>query len=278
MKYRLILLLLLVGVLIALQYMNSNRNNFRPVLEPKAMLSISSDIKNAEAILLLQKHDQATNLTIYGGYEKYLMTIDKNLRDRFYYKVDTRHKVVVLSFDDGPLAYTKEIMAVLEEKKVSATFFLLCSSLSKANGNWYNNPLFSVGIHSYNHKDYRDLSPAETDAEFSSCIETFDSFGLETKYFRPPYGVITKVMVDNLEKHNLKGILWSLDSGDWDGNSGHALVEKVMDNLHPGSIILFHDGVDPADLSAIIDGIRALGYQVISLADLLKFPKIILDY
>ncbi len=278
MRYRLILLFALFGVLIALQYVNSRRNEPRLILEPQAVVRIGSDLKKVRTKLLLQKHDKAADLTIYPGYKRYLQTVDKDLKDSFYYEVDTGNKVVVLSFDDGPLAYTRAVMTVLENKAAPATFFLLCSRINERNSNWYHNPLFGVGIHSYQHQDYRDLTQVETDTDFNSCLEVFETYGLKKEYFRPPYGVISKAMVDNLKRHNLTGILWSLDSGDWDGNSGNTLIAKVIDNLRPGSIILFHDGVDPADLSAIIDAIYDLGYQIISLADLLKYPKIILDY
>jgi hypothetical protein len=44
---------------------------------------------------------------------------------------------------------------------------------------------------------------------------------------------------DALEDNDLIGILWSLDSLDWNELSGDRLVERVVSNVEFGDIFLF---------------------------------------
>ena len=64
------------------------------------------------------------------------------------------------------------------------------------------------------------------------------------KYFRPPYGIINQNMMSIIENFNLKGILWSIDSEDWNLNNMNEIILKSTKNIGPGSIILFHDYIN----------------------------------
>ena len=218
------------------------------------------------------------DFALYKGYQSYLTGIDQELKDFFYFKAATDQKIVVLSFDDGPLAYTPELMDLLAETNTPASFFLLCNRISETNSKWYANPLFSYGMHTLSHKDYSDLDYQQTKQDIDNCLNIFSEYNLLPKYFRPAFGIITPALVDILKAQEITAILWNIDSLDWDNKRGTELVNQVLDKLSPGSIILFHDGVNKTDLSKIIEGINQQGYKIISLEELLKYPKLKLIY
>jgi len=273
-----ILTMLLVFLQFAFNKKNpSNKVQASNLILPKPVINI--DYARAYAQIEPQTL-QATpeDFALYKGYQNYLKEIPQELTDYFYFKVATTNKILVLSFDDGPLAYTPKLMDLLIETNTPATFFLLCNRINSTNSLWYANPLFSYGMHTFSHKDYSDLNFAQTKTDIDNCLQIFADNNLAPKYFRPAFGIITKELFDILKSAEIKAILWNIDSLDWDNKRGDELVNRVLDNLSPGSIILFHDGVNRADLKRIIEGINQRGYKIVSLEELLKYPKLNLIY
>jgi peptidoglycan/xylan/chitin deacetylase (PgdA/CDA1 family) len=64
---------------------------------------------------------------------------------------------------------------------------------------------------------------------------------------------------------------WSLDSNDWEIHSGEALIQRIMDNIHPGSIILMHDTMTGTiqTMADIIETLQDSGYTIVTVAELL---------
>lgn len=162
---------------------------------------------------------------------------------------------------------------MLKEKNIPATFFLVCRNITSKNIQLYQNPLFEIGMHSFSHGDYRKLTDSDIVKDIALCIGQFKKFDLPLNYFRPGYGVINSVLARVLDKNQIKGILWSLDSFDWDKHKGEFLISRVAENLSPGSIILFHDRIDLKDLTKIIDEIQKRNFQIVSLKTILKYPR-----
>jgi peptidoglycan/xylan/chitin deacetylase (PgdA/CDA1 family) len=192
----------------------------------------------------------------------------------FFYQAETDRPIVSLTFDDGPLRRTPRILELLKEKKVPATFFLLASHLNARNARLYDDPLFTVGIHGYRHPHYSRLSTRRIAREIDRARERFRRFGLPVRWFRPPYGMVTAALPRLLAERNLRGVLWSLDSYDWRGRRGKRLLQRIRRHLAPGSVLLLHDQSLPLrDLAALIDTIRAEGYEIVPLEELMKYPS-----
>ncbi len=152
------------------------------------------------------------------------------------------HNTVYITFDDGPhpLA-TKFAIEQLEHYDAHATFFCVGENVSKYpevyqqildKGN-------NTGNHTYNH-----LNGWKTPNHvYINNIDKASKF-IKSNLFRPPYGRIKLSQLRKL-KHNypeIKICMWDILSGDFDNKiTPQQCAENVLQNLKPGSIIIFHD-------------------------------------
>ena len=223
-------------------------------------------------ILSYANAEKMEKFAIFPKYSKFLKNIPDEVKKTFYFRTACSSRYIALTFDDGPVKKTKEIVSLLKEKDVPATFFVVCNNLNSKNVLLYQNSLFEIGMHSFMHGDYRKFSDTEIEKDVALCVAKFKKLELPVQYFRPGYGVINTALSRELEKFNLKGVLWSIDSFDWDGCKGALLVNRIISNLSPGSIVLFHDRVNVSDLRKIIDEIRKKDFIIVPLKTILEFP------
>ncbi len=216
-------------------------------------------------------NDEFVEWKLHKNYLSYLNKKGENIVQNFYFKSSTPKKEVSITFDDGPKNNTKKIISYLLKNDIPATFFIISSQLNKNNILDFDNQLIEVGLHTYSHLDYSLLSRREKENDIKKCIDIFKKYNLMTNYFRPAYGIIDKEISDLLKKYNLQGIIWSIDSYDWNGYRGRKLVSHVIENLHPGAIILLHDRISINDLSDLISGINNKGFKIVPLKELMKY-------
>ena len=175
-------------------------------------------------------------------------------------------KTIYLSFDDGPGPYTAQLLDILADCGVRATFFVTGKQLQYADciGRAYREG-HAVGVHSYTH-DYDGIYASEEAyyADFLACEELIcEQTGAHTTLFRFPGGSSNTVSQFNA------GIMGRLtqrmtDMGyqyfDWNVDSDDALrafsAEKVFQNVVAGCegkevcLVLQHD-VKPQTVQAI---------------------------
>jgi len=197
------------------------------------------------------------------------------------YKVSTSSKIIALTFDDGTDGeYIQEILEILIENEVKATFFLngseakshpkLIKSLLE-NGN-------SIGNHSYSHPHFTDLSSAQMKKELNKAETVLKEMtGQSTKpYFRPPYGDYNSAVLQAVgDAGYTLTITWTIDTLDWEGISASKITKSVLSKASPGSIVLMHAGSGavntPAALPNIIKGLKDKGYQFVTIPELLNY-------
>jgi len=182
---------------------------------------------------------------------------------------------IYLTFDDGPGAYTEQILAILEKYNIKATFFVT---------NQFPNYQYmikkeydaghTVGIHSYSHKwsiyDSVDAYLDDFNKIFNIVVE---QTGVEPKYFRFPGGTsnhVAKIKMSELVKlMTEKGYTyfdWHVDSGDTHGKK--ATKEYIINMIktyvtgNKDYIILMHDIKENtlAALPSVIDYCLSNGY------------------
>ncbi|HEV2489662.1 MAG TPA: polysaccharide deacetylase family protein, partial [Candidatus Acidoferrales bacterium] len=202
-------------------------------------------------------------------------------------------KKLALTFDDGPdPRWTPQILNILKEKNVPATFFVIGVEVDRspnivrrefADGD-------EIGNHTYTHPDFEETSKTQIDIELNLTQRLLESdLGVKTLLFRPPYGIDeepeTEGEVANLPiPQNLGYLLVAghIDPHDW-GEEGGApppsvdrIVQRVVSQTEtgPGNIILLHDGGGDrshtvAALPQIIDQLEAKGYQFTTVSGLL---------
>jgi peptidoglycan-N-acetylglucosamine deacetylase len=201
---------------------------------------------------------------------------------------------VALTFDDGPdPQWTPKILDVLKEKKATATFFLIGIQADKFSGlakRIYNEGN-TIGNHTFTHPDVSNISTAHMKVELNLTERLFASLiGVRTTLMRPPYAIDeepdTADQVRPLEVPQEMGYITvgnRIDPDDWSGNpSAEKISSYVLSHLPPcrqenlrcGNIVLLHDGggnraETVRALPTIIDGIRARGYEIAPVYDLI---------
>ena len=225
------------------------------------------------AIFYSQKIDniEVKQWKLYKYYNYYLKRISENVLHNFYFKSSTNNKEIAITFDDGPLKNTDNIISLLLEQNVPATFFVVTGKLNKSNYKYYQHGLIDIGIHTHSHLDYSKLTKKEKYDDINKSIKIFNLYGFQIKYFRPAYGIIDKDIAEILRLNNLKGIIWSLDSQDWNRFRGKKLIDNIINNIDNGDIILFHDRIDISDLKKIIIKIKSKGFKIVSLKNLTRY-------
>jgi peptidoglycan/xylan/chitin deacetylase (PgdA/CDA1 family) len=109
---------------------------------------------------------------------------------------------------------------------------------------------FEVATHSETHRGFREkcftlglVPPHEMPAEVTRPIARLQELtGRATRYFRFPGGCYTDEALRIAQQAGVTVVHWDVESGDAFCDSTEAIVHKVMTNVQPGSIVLFHIG------------------------------------
>lgn len=200
-------------------------------------------------------------------------------------RVNTQEKVVALTFDDGPTEYTDEVLSVLNEKEIQATFFMIGKDIEK-NASIAAAVVESghqIGNHSYSHKRNVFRPYAFYVSEVEKTNELIRTAGYTGEImFRPPYGKKLFGLPYYLSTKNIKTITWDVEPdtyGNWDDPENTAfLVNHTLENVQPGSIIILHPFCNECSdereaLPQIIDGLKEQGYTFVTVEELLKYRE-----
>lgn len=141
--------------------------------------------------------------------------------------------------------------------------------------------LFTLGNHSYAHRDFRTLTASEIRAELrrtEAAIAPYCSQNLRP-FFRPPNGGYDPDVLAAVGRAGYRyTVTWDVDTIDWrpikndpPGPTADQIVAKVLANAQGGSIVLMHlGGYETLDaLPRIVAGLRADGYDLVSLDELM---------
>jgi peptidoglycan-N-acetylglucosamine deacetylase len=188
--------------------------------------------------------------------------------------------VVALTFDDGPTpAYSPAIIAYLEKTHTPATFFVL-GQYAKAYPWLIQREAadgFTIGIHTWNHPDMTKLTAAQRARQLAATAQQLHAdLGANACLWlwRPPYGDYNSAIIAQAGSFGLTTVTWNDDPADWSQPGTMTIVNRVLGNVHPGSIILMHDGPAGrsqtlAALPYILAGLRQRGLTPVSLPQLL---------
>ncbi|MGN0064553.1 MAG: polysaccharide deacetylase family protein [Nocardioides sp.] len=145
-------------------------------------------------------------------------------------------RVAYLTFDDGPSAYTPQVLRILTRHGATATFFVLGANAQErpAALRAIRRQGSAVGNHTWGHPLLTRLP--------DRAVRRQLHIDVPTSCFRPPYGGTNRRVVRLARKQGLRQVLWTADSRDWEKPGRRAIRRKALRDLHPGSIILMHDG------------------------------------
>jgi len=180
---------------------------------------------------------------------------------------------VAITFDDGPGDLTDEYLALLSELDVPATFFLMgnyVEQLPDALGAYLRGG-HQIAGHGYYHERFTHLGVRALRAELDRMDGAIGPLPWG-KWVRPPHGSIGARDAAVMLGLGYTVAMWSFDSRDYDGADAATLIERCAPaNLAPGDVLLFHEASAPtlAALPAIVERLRADGYELVTMADLL---------
>ena len=177
---------------------------------------------------------------------------------------------IALTFDDGPATYTDQLLECLKDNQARATFFVLGSLVDR-----YPDTLrkmiameCEIGNHSYSHANLTTLSDAAIKREIDDTNNKIKAItGHDTLLVRPPGGSYNGKVRSII---NAPIIMWSLDTLDWRSKNTEVVIEKVLNNVKDGDIILMHD-IHPTSLEAakiLIPALKSMGYNLVTVSEL----------
>ena len=93
------------------------------------------------------------------------------------------------------------------------------------------------------------------------------------KYFRFPEGKYSEAALATVYEMGYKTVFWSFGYADWDNNkqpSEQEAIKKILDNAHPGEIMLLHptSATNAKVLDEVLTALKADGYRFASLNEL----------
>lgn len=170
--------------------------------------------------------------------------------------VPVSDSVVALTFDDGPVPFhTDSVLDMLRQEQVRATFFVIGNSVARypALTQRILQEGHELGNHSYSHQRMVLVSSGTVRAEVERTDSLIRAAGATGPiHFRPPYAKRLFVLPWYLARTGRTTVLWSLEPDSW--FSGHQdMVDHVVDNVEPGSIILLH-----VEIPSRVEGRKAL--------------------
>lgn len=198
-----------------------------------------------------------------------------------YFNGPSWHKVVALTFDDGPWPDTPAFVKLLEARHVPATFFMIGEQVTSGYRQLLQRELRdgdALGDHTFTHADL-----TRTGGTFGQLQSTIFAIRRLTGYtpcvFRPPYGNFNQEVVRVAGSLRLATIVWNVDPTDWARPGSEAIEQRVLSQTRPGSIVLSHDGGGPrgetlAAYPHIINALKERGYRFETVPQLLGFHTI----
>lgn len=166
---------------------------------------------------------------------------------------------VYLTFDDGPVPeITPWVLDLLKKNNAKATFFCIGDNVQKHNEIFKRiiSEGHATGNHTFHHlKGWNTITEAYLE-NFERCEKVMASVrndaatevkkdnysNVGANLFRPPYGKMTSTQAKSLQKKGVIIVMWSLLSYDYENTiSEEECFQNVVQNLKPGSIVVFHD-------------------------------------
>ncbi|WP_078552055.1 polysaccharide deacetylase family protein [Bacillus alkalicellulosilyticus] len=197
--------------------------------------------------------------------------------------VETNEKVVALTFDDGPGANTQAILDVLRNHEVKGTFYLTGHELETYFIEGVNivEEGHEIGNHSFSHQRMIFKTPAFVKDEIEKTDELIRKIGYEGVItFRPPFGRRLVVLPHYLSKNDRNTILWNIEPESYPDVAADStkIVEYVVDNIEPGSIILLHVMYESRteslqSVEGIITSLKEQGYAFKTVSELLEYSN-----
>jgi len=195
-------------------------------------------------------------------------------------RVNTRQKAVALTFDDGPTqGITEEVLSILNEGGVKATFFVIGEELERnlEEGRKIVAAGHELGNHTYSHKRMVLKTPSFIESEIERTDRLIRQAGYQSAiHFRPPFGKKLVLLPYFLARTSRKTITWDVEPDSYPEIAADSskIVAHTLEKTRPGSIILLHVMYKGREESlkavkGVITGLKGEGYSFKTVSELL---------
>lgn len=182
---------------------------------------------------------------------------------------------VCLTFDDGPTPEaTPEVLRILREAGVKATFFMVGDNVRKHPelARQVAEEGHEVGNHTFHHVRPFACTVEQYFREAEMCGDELErATGRGTRLFRPPHGWISRRKWGRLREKGYRLVFYDVVTRDYSRRLGpEQVLENVRRYTRPGSILVFHDSERSAAntlaaLPGALEWLTEEGYEVVSL-------------
>lgn len=211
---------------------------------------------------------------IGGMMQNNLVVPAFNTTGAYYHGVRGRNQVSIVFNVDWGEEYIPGILRILDKKGVNVTFFV--------TGNWANKfpdliqgMVFygnEIGNHGFSHKRPKTLSNSGLIDLIKRNEELiYELTGKKTKLFAPPYGEVDKRITSVAESIGYKTVMWSADTIDWQRPASEIIVQRAINKIEDGGIILMHP-TEPSlkALPDILESLEQRGFELVTVSRLIS--------
>lgn len=218
--------------------------------------------------------DSKGNVKIVGkGNAKITAYCEKTGQKKSFKVTGYYAKQIAITFDDGPKAWTSQILDALQKYPgAHVTFFMvgnLVSGQSAIVKRMYDEG-HELGNHSWSHPDLSTLSAEDVASQITKTNNAIKkASGHYPTVLRPPYGSY------NQNVRNAAGmpiITWSVDFKDWANRNADYVYRHLLSDAKDGAIILLHD-LHKTSVEGFIRALPELiaqGYELVTVTELLS--------
>ncbi len=166
-------------------------------------------------------------------------------KQKFFHGQKPKENTIYLTFDDGPSEFTKDLLSLLKQYNIKATFFCV-ATFAKEHKNIIQKMQQDghlIALHSLKHKNAMLQGISETKNDLEQSLAIMQELGVSIQYYRPPWGDTNLALLKELKKKNLPCILWDVMAEDWEATTSEEIIaNKLLERTKPGDIICLHDG------------------------------------
>ncbi len=197
-----------------------------------------------------------------------------NRAEPYYHGIRGKNRIAMTFNVDWGEEYISGILKILDNKNIKVTFFV--------TGNWAgkfpdllrktSKEGHEIGNHGYSHKNPVKLSDSQLKNNITKNETLIYSItGKRTDLYAPPYGDINNRVTAIASSLGYKTIIWSADSIDWQRPAPEIIVQRVINKIDDGGIILLHPTKPTMQaLPEIINKLEARNFKFVTISELIK--------
>ncbi|KAF9919502.1 hypothetical protein FBU30_010936 [Linnemannia zychae] len=190
---------------------------------------------------------------------------------------------IAMTFDDGPFEYTNQLLDILKENNVKATFFVNGDNIGYIyQYDWVVKRTYNeghqIGSHTWGHANLATLTLNQIRDQMNELDTALKSIiGVRPVYMRPPYGALNDVALDYLNRNGYKIVTWNVDTNDW-AHPGdiRTSLSAYTSAGRSGFIALEHDTHESTVnilVPQIIQYAKHRGWKLVTVGECLGDPK-----